>query len=245
MHDLKSTRFRLKAFCCVRTSATPAAPTGGPLISAGWPKWYVPPRPSRLCSRNTSAASTSNTSACSDSRSSCASRSRTGACIQQYRLCRRCAACSSPLRSPWSPRTGRRRLGLPLSGQGQPPSATAHRRPAENRHRYRLESAGTAVQTLSATHRPRQTRQSGGGRHRPRAGGLHVGHRPHGAHRALKGASTSNHAPMTQAPSHWQRRSPGFGSTFVDVRRLRPSSLDRSRRPTDTSKVVTNPRISA
>jgi len=34
-------------------------------------------------------------------------------------------------------------------------------------------------------------------------------------------------------------------ATFEVVMRLRPSILDRSRRLTDTSKAVTNPRISA
>jgi hypothetical protein len=44
----------------------------------------------------------------------------------------------------------------------------------------------------------------------------------------------------------WEEAKPRFGATLDDVKRIsKPSCLERGRRPTDTSKVVTNPRISA
>ena len=86
------------------------------------------------------------------------------------------------------------------------------RRPSRNR----LESPGPLVQALSTPHGTWKKCQPGGGGHRPRNGGLHLGHRPQGANDALTlrghdGATpiVRRHAPTIgrEAASVW--RHPG------------------------------------
>jgi len=49
---------------------------------------------------------------------------------------------------PCAPCVGRRRLGVPLSREGQPPSTTAPRTPTQSDAGHPLEGASPAVQTL-------------------------------------------------------------------------------------------------
>jgi hypothetical protein len=64
--------------------------------------------------------------------------------------------------------------------QGQSASPIAPGTGAQAHPGQALERAGPPVQTLSATARPRETRQPGRGRHRPRTACVYVGHCPRG-----------------------------------------------------------------
>jgi transposase len=68
---------------------------------------------------------------------------------------------------PCPPRAGRRRLGVPPSGEGFRAHSTPDRGAAETDSGHRLESPGAAVQTISAAGGARQASERRGDRHRP------------------------------------------------------------------------------
>src|SRR6266404_3567341 len=80
--------------------------------------------------------------------------------------------------NPRQPTADRGVLDLPLPGPGQPRAAAPAGGAAQADPRDRLESAAAAVRALSQTCPRRQTGQRRHGRDRPRAGRLHLGHRP-------------------------------------------------------------------
>ena len=71
---------------------------------------------------------------------------------------------------------GRRRLGLPVSGQSQSAPATAPGKAPHSDPGHQLEGPGPALQTVSPADGQRQKCQSGRGRHCPGIECLHVGH---------------------------------------------------------------------
>ena len=129
---------------------------------------------------------------------------------------------------------GRRRVGLSLSGEGQPAPPAPLGKAAGRGPGHRLEGAGATLQTVSAVDRARQACQPSRRGDCPRDGRLRLGDRapcrqcpPDGA-----GATEADGAPETliTISSHRRRRGPGIGAIFDRVMRPRPSRLERSRR---------------
>ena len=130
-------------------------------------------------------------------------------------------------------RAGRRRVGLSVSGEGEPASPASAGKAAGRDPGHQLEGAGAPVQAVSAAHAPgasTSTRSSwplpgrwrrSPGRSRASSPWLPDG-RPSRGRR-----STTNLIPTS---SHRRRRGPGIGAIFDRVTRLRPSPLERSRR---------------
>jgi len=88
---------------------------------------------------------------------------------------------------PRPARAGGRVVGLPVSGQGQPPSPASPGDAPGRGPGDQLEGAGAPVHTVSAADRPREARQPGRGGHCPRDGRLRLGHRAHRPARRLTG----------------------------------------------------------
>jgi hypothetical protein len=110
---------------------------------------------------------------------------------------------------------GRRRLGRPLSRQGQSPSATPTRNTAHRAPGHPWASPGPTVSTRPPPGGTRPPGPCGHRRHRPGGQRLPVGHGPGGIpcrrkrRRLLMIQNTENRATRTDAKVLRQRRSPG------------------------------------
>jgi hypothetical protein len=154
---------------------------------------------------------------------------------------------------PGPTRPGRRRLGLPVSRQGQSSLATATGTPPQRDPGPQLEGPSEALSTFPTTRGTRQTPQGGHRGHGPCAGRLHVGHGHGGARQRVRPRRLLI-AHTTQKRSTRQGLPTCLGRDAAPVwchpRRREEactgdSSLEGGRHPTDPRTVVPNPRIAA
>ncbi len=131
----------------------------------------------------------------------------------------------------------RRCLVVQISGQGLKRNPDTDRTAPKERSSDRLEGPGATLQTIPTPDIPRQERQSRRDRDRKRDARLHVGDRTRGTDQNVNNQHSESR----------QRRGPGHDATLGNVKRRVHSTLaPRLRKASDgTSKVVTNPRISA
>ena len=141
---------------------------------------------------------------------------------------------------PCPPRPGRRRLGVSLSREGEPPVATAPRTPTPNDARHPLAGARPAVPTLPTPGGQGATRSWRDRRHGACTGRSCVGHDPGGACHTGKPhgplARPLPRAPPIEQGCQWacQETQPRCGGTLGSVRRpsgeTRPSMEAGTRR---------------
>ena len=149
---------------------------------------------------------------------------------------------------PCPPRPGRRRLGLALSGESQPPWAPAPRNPTPNPPGHQWESPREALDTFPSPRGTRQTRPGRARGHCPCAGWRHGGHGqsglPHTVSPTESAASTTHSA---GCPTGMGRDA---APVWCHPRRREEAatghaSRDRGRHPTDARTVGATPRRAA
>jgi hypothetical protein len=169
--------------------------------------------------------------------------------------CGLCLGCAAPAgghdhsrADPCPPGSGRRRLGVPLSRQGQATSPTAPRHPPPDAPGHQLASPRQAGPTLPPPCGPRPTGAPRHRRHGPCAGGLPVGHGHPGSRRSVRLQDRVPRPPQRRRGPTCLRR--GAAPVGGNPRQRSAACngyacLERGRPPTAARKGGANPRRAA